>query len=370
MSFIPLVDLKAQYVELKGEIDQALQHVIRSVNFILGPEVLAFEREFGAFCEAKHAIGVSSGSDALHLALRACGVRVGDEVITTPFTFVATAEAISLCGARPVFADIDSKTVNLDPKAIEAKITPRTKAILPVHLYGLPADMGPILEIGKRHSLRVIEDAAQAHGARWRGQRIGTLSDAACFSFYPGKNLGAYGDGGAVVSDDDEIAERVQLLHNHGRREKYEHLIEGFGNRLDEIQAAILRVKLSRLEAWNSRRRDVARQYMAGLADSDFVVPFVPDWAEPVFHLFVVRVRDRETIQHRLRDAGVATGVHYPIPLHLQPAYSHLGYRRGELPQAEAAAREVLSLPIHPELQVSQIDHIVTTLRQAVDRKS
>ena len=359
---IPLVDLKAQYKVIKPEIETALRRVIESTAFILGPEVAAFEEEFAAFCEARHAVGISSGTDALHLALRACGVKPGDEVITTPFTFIATTEAISMCGARPVFVDIDGRTYNIDPTQIEAHITPRTKAILPVHLYGQPADMDPILEIARRYHLRVIEDAAQAHGARYKGKRVGTLADVACFSFYPGKNLGAYGDAGAIVTNDDGIAEQVQLLRNHGRREKYEHLMEGFGNRLDALQAAILRAKLPYLEEWNKRRQECAAQYTRLLADQEIVTPFVPEWAEPVWHLYVVRVKDRERVRAELRQAGIASGIHYPLALHVQPAYEYSGYHRGDFPYAEAATAEVLSLPMYPELTEAQINYIVDAL--------
>ncbi len=357
---IPLVDLKAQYDTIQPEIDAAIRHVLESTGFILGPEVKAFERELAAFCEARHAIGVSSGTDALHLALLACGVGPGDEVITTPHTFIATAEAITMCGARPVFVDIDPRTYNLNPSQIEPHVTSRTRAIVPVHLYGQPADMDPILDIAQRCGLCVIEDAAQAHGARYKGKRVGGLGDVACFSFYPGKNLGAYGDGGAVVTNDDEIAARVRLLRNHGRREKYEHLELGFGNRLDALQAAILRVKLTRLEGWNARRRELAAKYTALLStQEDIVTPFVPAWAEPVWHLYVVRVSDRPGLQARLKQLGVATGIHYPIPLHLQPACRYLEYKPGDLPHTEKAAQEVLSLPLYPELHGKTIEQIV-----------
>ena len=359
---IQLVDLKAQYAAIGLEIDAAIQRVVDSAAFILGPEVKAFEQEFAAFCEARHAVGISSGTDALHLALRACGVGLGDEVITTPFTFIATSEAISMCGARPVFCDIDPRTYNIDPSQIEARITSHTKAILPVHLYGQPADMDPILELARRHNLKVVEDAAQAHGARYKGRRVGTLADVACFSFYPGKNLGAYGDAGAVVTNDEAIADKVRLLHDHGRREKYEHLMEGYGNRLDALQASILRAKLLHLEAWNNRRRELAAQYTTLLANSPVVAPYVPVWAEPVWHLYVVCVPNRSAIQKRLQQAGVASGVHYPIPLHQQPAYRALGYKRGDFPHAERASVEVLSLPLYAELPAEQLQAIVTTL--------
>ena len=362
---IPLVDLKAQYAAIKPEIDAAIQRVVDSAVFILGQEVKAFEQEFAAFCGAKHAVGISSGTDALHLALRACGIGPGDEVITTPFTFIATTEAISMCGARPVFSDIDLQTYNLDPVQIESKITSRTKAIMPVHLYGQPADMDPILEVARRHRLRVIEDAAQAHGAQYKGRRVGTLADAACFSFYPGKNLGAYGDAGAVVTNDDEIAGKVRVLRDHGRRDKYKHLIEGYGNRLDALQAAILRAKLPHLEEWTACRNLWSAEYSRGLADR-VVKPYVPESVEPVWHLYVVRVNDRSQVQQRLKEAGISTGVHYPIPLHLQPAYRYLGHQRGDFPCVEQVAEEVLSLPMYPELLEEQVHGVIESLVHAL----
>jgi dTDP-4-amino-4,6-dideoxygalactose transaminase len=359
---IPLVDLKAQYKNIKDDVDTAMARVLENTSFILGPEVKALEAEFAEYCEAKHCIGVSSGTDAIHLVLRAAGVAPGDEVITSPLTFIATAEAISMAGARPVFADIDPRTFNTDPAAIERAITPRTKALLPVFLYGQPADMDAINDIGRRHNLRVIEDAAQAHGARYKGRRAGTIGEAACFSFYPGKNLGAYGDAGAVVTNDDEIAATVRMLRDHGRRDKYEHLVVGFGNRLDGLQGAILRAKLPHLEEWNRSRAALAARYTKELGDS-VIVPFVPEWAEPSWHLYVIRVKDRDAVQKRLAAAGVSSGVHYPIPLHLQPAYAHLGYEKGAFPNAEAAADEVLSLPIYPELDPELIPKIAHAVR-------
>ena len=359
---IPLVDLKAQYGTIRKEIDAAIQRVLDSTAFIMGPDVAAFEKDFAAFCRADYAIGVASGTDALHLTLRACGVGAGDEVITTPFTFIATAEAISMCGAKPVFADIDPLTYNIDPERVERAITPRTKALLPVHLYGQPADIDPLLSIARKHSLRVIEDAAQAHGAEYKGRRVGTLAAAACFSFYPGKNLGAYGDAGAVVTNDAAIANSVRLLRDHGRRDKYEHLVPGFGSRLDTMQAAVLHAKLRHLERWNVRRKQIAARYDRLLGETGVAVPFRPGWAEPVYHLYVVRVQERASKQEKLRSAGIATGVHYPIPLHLQPAYRDLGYRAGDFPNAEKAAAEVMSLPIYPELADADIDRIAGAL--------
>jgi dTDP-4-amino-4,6-dideoxygalactose transaminase len=365
---IPLVDLRAQYDAIRGEIDEAIARVLASAEFIMGPEVAAFDQAFASFCEVEHAVGVSSGTDALHLALRACGVTEGDEVITTPFTFIATAEAISMCGARPVFADIDARTCNLDPAQVERRITRRTRAIVPVHLYGQPADMTPILDIAARHGLRVIEDAAQAHGARYKGARVGTLGDAGCFSFYPGKNLGAYGDAGAVVTRDATIAARVRRLRDHGRQDKYEHLEVGFGNRLDGLQAAILSAKLPHLASWNQGRAKLARRYTQLLSGRGPAVPFVPDWAEPVWHLYVIRVGERASAQNTLRESGIATGVHYPLPLHVQPAYRHLGYRPDEFPEAIRAAGEVLSLPIYPELSEAGVERVAEALLGSVCR--
>ena len=358
---IPLVDLKAQYNSIKDEVDSAIQRVVDSTNFIMGDEVESFERGFAEFCGVKHAIGISSGTDAIHLALLACGVQPGDEVITTAFTFTATAEAIIMAGAKPVFVDIDPRTYNLDPQKVEAAITAKTSAFLPVHLYGQPVDLAPMLEIANRHGIKLIEDAAQAHGAKYNGQMIGGFGDAACFSFYPGKNLGAYGDAGAVVTNSDEIASQIRLLHDHGRRDKYEHLIVGFGNRLDALQAAILRAKLPHLADWNRHRQKCAEFYQRALAGKGLELPYVLPNAEPVWHQFVVRSTRREEIQAHLKSKGIATGVHYPIPLHLQPAYKDKNNLRS-LPHSELAAHEVFSLPMYPELTEVQLSEIVDAL--------
>lgn len=363
---IPFVDLKTQYASLKADIDKAIQQVIDKTSFIMGPDVALFEQEFATFCQANHAVGVSSGTDALHLALLACGIGSGDEIITVSHTFIATAEAITMCGARPVFVDIDPKTYNMAPNKVEAAITPKTKALLPVHLYGQPADMDPLLDIARQHNLRVIEDAAQAHGAYYKERRVGTLGDVACFSFYPGKNLGAFGDAGAVVSNNDEIAEKVRLLRNHGRHEKYEHILEGFGNRLDTMQAAILRVKLAHLEEWNQQRKQAAANYTQLLADHEHIVlPYVPQWAEPVWHLFVVQIQKRAEVQQRLKQDGINTGIHYPIPLHLQPAYRYLGYAKGSLPHTEQVVEKILSLPMFPEITEEQVEYVSTQLLES-----
>lgn len=364
MEKIPLVDLKAQYLSIKDEIDEAIERVINKTAFILGEEVEAFEEEYARYCGAKHCVGVASGTAALHLALVACGIGPGDEVITTPFTFIATAEAISHCGARPVFVDIDPQTYNIDPTKIEAVITERTRAIVPVHLYGQPADMDPILSIARRHGLKVIEDAAQAHGAEYKGRRTGTLGDVACFSFYPGKNLGAYGDGGAVVTDNVETANRVRRLRDHGRQAKYEHLEIGYGERLDALQAAILRAKLRYLETWIEARRNHACQYTNLLGECRVVTPYEAPFVRHVYHLYVIRSSHRDELVVYLRARGIGVGIHYPIPLHLQPAYLQKDYGNSHLPIAEQAATEVVSLPMYPELTGEQIAHIADAVNQ------
>ncbi|MFB3909905.1 MAG: DegT/DnrJ/EryC1/StrS family aminotransferase [Candidatus Eisenbacteria bacterium] len=366
---VPLVDLKAQYAAIRPEIDEAIQKVLDTTGFVGGPELRAFEEEFARFCGANRAVGVSSGTSALHLALVAAGVGEGDEVVTVAHTFIATAEMIVRCGAKVVFCDIDPETATMSPADLERRITPRTKAILPVHLYGCPADMDPILEIARRRRIPVIEDAAQAHGARYRGRTAGSIAGIACFSFYPGKNLGAYGDGGAITCESAEVAERLQSLANHGRRDKYVHDEEGWNYRLDAMQAAILRVKLRHLDAWNEARRAAAARYDA-LLDSS--VPGVriyryPDDRTPVYHLYVIRVPgDRDAVVARLKERGIDAGVHYPVPLHLQPAYAHLGVAKGSLPATEEAAASCLSLPIYPEITEEQIGRVVVGLREAL----
>ena len=363
---IPLVDLRAQYAQIGPEIDAAIRRVIESSGFILGPEVEAFEEAFAAYCGAKHCVGVASGTSALELALRAFHVGAGDEVITVAHTFIATAEAISAVGARPVFVDIEPDTYTMDPQALEAAITPRTRAVIPVHIYGQPANMPRILEIGRAHGIAVIEDAAQAHGATWDGAMAGTLADAACFSFYPGKNLGAYGDAGAVTTDQPEIAGQVRSLRNHGRRSKYLHDQIGFGLRIDALQAAILHAKLPYLEEWVVARNRVAERYTRGLSDTDLTLPAISPHARHGWHLYVVRSPARDTMLEHLQTAGIGAGVHYPVPLHLQPAYAYLGYAEGALPVSEEVARTCLSLPMYPELDDEQIDAVVTAVRAAI----
>ncbi|HNS01432.1 MAG TPA: DegT/DnrJ/EryC1/StrS family aminotransferase [Anaerolineae bacterium] len=355
---IPLVDLKAQYAALRPDIDAAIARVIANASFIMGPEVRAFEEAFAAYCQARHAVGLSSGTAAIELTLRALGVGPGDEVITTPFTFIATAEAISAAGATPVFADIDPATYNLDPAAVETVITPRTRALLPVHLYGQPAAMDALAAIAQRHGLFLIEDAAQAHGAEINGRRVGSLGDAACFSFYPGKNLGCYGDGGAVTTDDEALAGRLRKLRDHGRVSKYVHDELGYGHRLDALQAAILSAKLPHLDAANAARRRLAARYDELLADTDLVLPVASERVTPAWHLYVVRSPRRDEVLASLKAQGIEAGIHYPLPLHLQPAYRALGLGPGSFPVAEAASQQVLSLPLFPELSEEQQERV------------
>jgi dTDP-4-amino-4,6-dideoxygalactose transaminase len=355
---IPFVDLKAQYRAIRREIDAAMARVIERTDFILGEDVQLFEQEFAAYCRADHCIGVASGTEALHLALRACGIGAGDEVITCAHTFIATALAISQCGAKPVLVDCDPEFYTIDVAKIETAITSRTRAILPVHLYGQPADMDPIRELARTHRLAVIEDACQAHGAEYKGHRCGTLGDIAAFSFYPGKNLGAYGDGGAVVTNRQDLAERVTLLRNYGQRVKYEHLLQGYNSRLDTLQAAILRAKLRHLDAWNDARRRAAARYDALLANSPVATPKVAAYTKHVFHLYVVRTDGRARLQSAFDANGIAHGIHYPIPVHLQPAFGELGLGPGSFPVAERIAGEILSLPMFPEIRPEQIERV------------
>lgn len=357
-------DLKPQYAAIKDEIDAALRRVLGGGWYVLGPEVEAFEAEFAAYCGARYAVGVGSGTEALHLALWACNLQPGDEVVTVAHTAVPTINAISLTGARPVFVDVDPATRTMDPAAVAAAITPRTRALLPVHLYGHPADMAPLQALAREHGLALIEDAAQAHGAEYRGTRAGRLGDLAAFSFYPTKNLGAYGDGGMVVTDDPALAERLRLLRNYGQTDRYHHQIEGLNSRLDELQAAVLRVKLRHLDAWTAARRERAARYAARLRN--VAPPTEAPWAHHVYHLYVVTVPRREAVQAALAAAGIGTLVHYPIPAHLQPAYAHLGVARGSLPVTERLADEVLSLPLYPELAFEHIDEVAAALDRIV----
>lgn len=365
---IPLVDLKAQYSSIKQEIDEATQRLIESGQFILGPEVKALEENIAAFVGVKYAVGVASGTDALQLALLACGIRPGDEIITTPFTFIATTEAITQCGATPVFTDIDPKTYNIDPTKIEPRITKRTKAILPVHLYGQPADMDPILELGKKYSLKVIEDCAQALGAEYKGRKVGSLGDAGCFSFFPSKVLGAYGDGGMVVTNNPEIAEKVAMLRNHGCKEKYYHLVPGFNSRLDELQAAILRVKLRQLNRWIEQRRQKASLYSELLGKiEDVELPYTAPYAHHVFNYYTIRLRNprvnRDKTKEFLGSQGIGTAIYYPLSLHLQEVYKSLAYKLGDFPASEQAQEQVLSLPMYPELGDRQIERVANHVK-------
>ncbi|MGE0592525.1 MAG: DegT/DnrJ/EryC1/StrS family aminotransferase [Vicinamibacterales bacterium] len=352
---IPYLDLKAQYRSIQPEIQAAVTRVLESTQYILGPEVAAFEQEFATFCGATECVAANSGTSALHLALLAAGIGPGDEVITVPFTFVATVAAIGYTGARPVFVDVDPVYLTMDPRAIEAVITPKTRALMPVHLYGQPADMEPILAVARRHGLAVIEDAAQAHGAEYNGRRCGSLGDLAGFSFYPGKNLGAYGEGGALVTGDLAAAVTARTLRDWGQEKRYEHRLKGFNYRMDGIQGAILGVKLRYLEEWTEARRHVAARYDALLAGTSVRTPVARDGCRHVYHVYAVRTPERERLQAHLSAQGIQTGIHYPIPVHLQQAHADLGYGTGDFPHAEAAAREVLSLPIYPEMTEAQI---------------
>lgn len=363
---VPFLDLKAQYRNIKDEIAAAIQPVLENCDFVGGAAVEAFERNFATFCQTAYAVGVSNGADALYLALRALEIGPGDEVITVPNTFIATASAITRTGATVRFVEVDPATLEMDAGKLEAAITHRTRALMPVHLYGQMPDMDAILTIAAQHQILVIEDAAQAHGATFRGRVAGSMGVAGCFSFYPGKNLGAYGDGGAVVTNDAELASRLRRLRDQGRDTKYEHLMIGYNHRLDTLQAAVLNVKLRHLPQWNARRREIAALYRQFLQDCPAVRPLaVAPGQEPVYHLFIVQVEQRERLQEKLKQQGIATGIHYPIPLHLQPAYAHLGLRRGAFPVSEAAAERVLSLPMYAEMSDAMVEHVAVALRTA-----
>jgi len=362
---IPYVDLKAQYRSIKNEIDAAVIRVLESTQFVLGEEVAAFEREFAGYCQASEAIAVNSGTSALHLALLAAGIGAGDEVITVPFTFVATVSAIGYTGATPVFVDIEPDYFTMDPSKIEAAITPRTRAIMPVHLYGQPADMDPILEIARRRGLTVIEDSAQAHGAEYHGRRCGSLAEIAGFSFYPGKNLGAYGEGGAVTTTRVDVAATCRTLRDWGQEKRYEHRVKGFNYRMDGIQGAILRVKLRHLEAWTGQRRQVAQWYAEALDPEGVRIPKARPGCRHVYHVYAVRSDGRDKLRDELGKQGIQTGIHYPIPVHLQPAHADLGYHTGDFPVAEAVARDVLSLPIFPEMTREQVQAVAVAVSGA-----
>lgn len=362
---IPLVDLKAQYQPLKDDILSRVEEILDGMRLFLGPNVQALEKEFAAFCEVEYAVGVADGTTGLQLALMACEVGPGDEVITTSHTFIATAEAIALTGAKPVFVDIDPQTYTMDVSQIEAQITPQTRAIIPVHLYGQPADMDPIVELAEQRSIRVIEDACQAHGARYKGRRTGGLGHLAAYSFYFSKNLGAYGEGGMVTTRDGELARKLRMLRDHGSPERYHHELIGLNGRLDEIQAAVLRVKLPHLDDWNAQRQSNAMHYAELLAGIEEVIaPEIAPFAEHVFHLYVVRVPRRDAVLAHLRERGVGAGIHYPVPCHLQPAFRGLGYAQGDLPVTERIAGEIMSLPMYAELTAEQRVYVANAIRE------
>jgi dTDP-4-amino-4,6-dideoxygalactose transaminase len=361
---VPFLDLKAVQLSQRDELIQAFTRVLDSGWYIMGEELAQFEREYAAYCGAAHCVGVANGLDALTLALRALDIGPGDEVIVPANTYIATWLAVSHVGATPVPVEPVAQTYNIDPARIEAAITPRTRAVMPVHLYGQPADLDPILAIARRHGLKVIEDGAQAHGARYRGTRLGAHGDAVAWSFYPGKNLGALGDGGAVTTHDPAVHERIKVLRNYGSKVKYHNEVLGWNSRLDELQAALLRAKLPRLDAHNAHRTVIAQRYLAALADTPLTLPFVAAWADPVWHVFVVRHPQRDTLAQRLAAEGIGTVIHYPVAPHLQPAYASLGLHAGDLPISEALHREVLSLPIGPTMTLDQADVVIDALRR------
>lgn len=361
---IPFLDLQAQYQSIKEELDAAVLRVLASGHYALGPEVAAFEEEFAAFCGVPHAVAVNSGTSALHLALLAIGIKPGDEVITVASTFVATVAAIDYCGARPVFVDVEPDTLNMDPALIEARITERTRAILPVHLHGHPADMDPILAIARRHGLAVIEDAAQAHDAEYKGRRVGSLGELACFSFYPGKNLGACGEGGIVLTANPDHAGRLRRLRDWGQSRKYHHDFKGFNYRMEGIQGAVLRVKLRHLKDWTEARRHHAALYGELLADSGIETAVEKDYARHIYHVYAIRTPRRDALQEALSSAGIATGIHYPIPVHLQKAYAEFGDGPGSLPVTEREAGRLLSLPMFAELSDQQVQSVCMRIRE------
>ena len=357
---VDIFSLKRQYESIKDELKRPIEDVLHSGRFIIGEDVVFFEQEFSKYCNVKHGVGVNSGTDALFLACLACGIGKGDEVITTPYTYIATAFAISMTGATPVFVDIEEKTCNIDVSRIEKKITKRTKAIMPVHLYGHPADMDPLMDIAKKYKLKIIEDCAQAHGALYKDKKVGCFGDASCFSFYPTKNLGCFGDGGIVLTDSREIEEKIKLLRNGGKKDRYEHVLKGYNSRLDTLQAAILRVKLRHLDSWNESRRRIAGSYMRLFKEKglDIVLPHEEAYAKHVCHLFTIKTKNRDKVMELLAEKGVGTLIHYPIPVHLQEAYRELGHKKGDFPIAERCCDEILSLPMYPELNEKEIQHV------------
>ncbi len=367
---IPFVNLRKQYQSIQNEIDEAIAAVLHECNFILGEEVKLLEEEFAQFCGVKYGVGVSSGTESIHLALRAFDIGPGDEVITAANTFIATVLAISYTGARPVLVDVRSEDYNIDVSKIADAITEKTKAIIPVHLYGQCADMDPIIKIAQRYGLCVIEDACQAHGAEYKGRRAGSMGDAGCFSFYPGKNLGAYGDGGMVITDDEQIADKLRLLRNYGSTRKYYHKSKGLNSRLDTLQAAVLRVKLKYLQGWNIVRRKNAEIYNAQLTKlDDVIIPEEMLHNKHVYHLYVIRVKNRDELFDNLKQKGISVGIHYPVPIHLQEAYKDLGYRKGDFPVTEVLAKEIISLPMCPEINKEQINYISKTIAKSLSVK-
>jgi len=376
---VPFVDLKTQYKQIEHEVLPMITEAMANGAFIGGPQVLNFEAEFAEFCDSAYCAGVNSGTDALRFALMVVGVGPDDEVITVPNTFIATTEAISQVGATPAFVDIDEQTYNMDPNKLDeylksrnrqSAIGNRIRAVIPVHLYGQPADMDPIVEIALDHNLAVVEDACQAHGALYKGRKAGSLSTVGCFSFYPGKNLGAYGEGGAIVTQDEETANKIRMLRDHGQAKKYFHDMEGYNGRLDAIQAGVLRIKLKRLSDWNQSRREHAALYNELLSDTDGItLPFEADFARSVYHLYVILVDDREGLQKLLGDKGIATGLHYPLPLHLQKAYEHLDYKEGSFPVTEKVAKTLLSLPMYPELTRQQIEYVAASIKEFMNHR-
>jgi dTDP-4-amino-4,6-dideoxygalactose transaminase len=363
---VPFVSLGDQHRQVSDELRQVFERVLQRSAFVLGPEVEQFEQQFAAYNNIRHCVALNSGTAALHLVLVALGIGPGDEVITVPNTFIATAEAISAVGAKPVFVDVDPVAYTMDSSKVEAAISHRTKAILPVHLYGMTADLDPLLEIGKRHNIPVIEDACQAHGATYKGKMAGTMGIAGCFSFYPGKNLGALGEGGAVVTNDSAMAEQIRMLRDHGSVRKYEHRVPGFNFRMEGLQGGFLTVKLKHLDSWNQHRIQAAKKYSELLADSPVTLPKEMPYAKHVYHLYVIQADDRDSLREQLTAAGIETGFHYPIPLHLQAAYSDLGVRAGSHPVSERLSRQILSLPMHPHITNEQVEYVATILKDSL----
>lgn len=364
---IPYLDLKAQYGAIQEEIQEAVGRVLSSGRYVLGPEVEAFEKDFAAYCKAGHCVAVNTGTSALQLALLAAGVGPGDEVITTPLTFVATTAAILYTGAKPVFVDIDPRTLNVDANQVASAVTPRTKALLPVHLHGKPANMAPLLDLAQKKNIALIEDAAQAHGAEALGKRVGKLGLAGCFSFYPGKNLGAYGEGGALVTNDEAVAKKARLLRDWGAEKRHHHDLAGFNFRMEALQGAILAVKLKHLEKWTAARRALAKRYDAKLKGAPLRIPETPAGVRHVYHVYAVLVEKRDQLQGYLKEMGIETHIHYPIPVHLQKAYAGLGYKPGDFPQAEKACSQLLSLPLYPEMTEAQVDETAAAVRSGLE---